>query len=138
MKRERLDPIELGETIFVMELSWFDCAEDYAPYPVFSEPQRPAHIKVRVCEAHRFSEGAPEFTIEGASTNMQTTTDFDKAERLFEVDVKFDGCAHWFFGTKNNAGYWHTCGNAPNGHLLAMALAYERAKAVLIKFDNWL
>jgi hypothetical protein len=42
------------------------------------------------------------------SLPMDSTQDFNEAERMIEGSVKWDGCSHYYFGDEN--AYLHICG----------------------------
>jgi hypothetical protein len=55
------------------------------------------------------TEDQPHYEIKGAqSLPDDSTPDFDQSERWLEGSVKWDGCAHYWFG--DDEAYIHLCG----------------------------
>lgn len=88
----------LGDFGFVVEYSWDDKLDK-----VFSVSFKVVEIVARLADSNSI-----EYELEGAQDSMDTTGDFDKAQRFISGFVKWDGCSHFYFG--DNQGYIHLCG----------------------------
>lgn len=163
MKRIRR-AYEIHGWTFVMEFSWKDKPEDWIRYDLGqTEPHktdlnedgsRITWIDVRCCHGVRQDgsrlkdDGTWEpldsniitFERSGGSNSSDTTENFDEAQRLFGVSVKWDQCAHWYFGDeekeRHGSGYWHTCGDLVY-EIDAMRTAYEEAKKFMVENGTW-
>jgi len=60
-----------------------------------------------------------------------STTGFDEAERYLEGSVKWDGCAHYYFG--DDDAYLHVCGVAPAKLLATVINTVHRRCGELLK-----
>jgi len=65
------------------------------------------------------------------SLPMDSTTNFDEAERYVEGSVKWDGCAHYYFG--DEYAYLHLCGVGPAQQLATVITTVHRRCGELLR-----
>lgn len=91
-------------------------------------------------ETTEVGEGAVTFVVRDIQSTDVDGGNPEAPEQYLKAQIKFDGCAHVWFGEEQHKGYLHLCGARDMAaHALLMHRLYEKAGDLLgyAFFDDW-